>query len=43
MQNAIREVAAVEQSVVAGEQDLLELNELQLALVGGGIADVVFG
>ena len=39
---AIYEAATIEQPLRV-EQDVLELNELQLALVGGGIADVVFG
>ncbi len=37
------EVAALEQAVsLAGELEVRELNELQLALVGGGCADVIF-
>lgn len=38
MENTILEAGAVEQVA-----DVVELNELQLALVGGGIADVIAG
>ena len=38
------EVLAVEKtSELANDEALRELNEIQLALVGGGIGDVVFG
>jgi hypothetical protein len=38
------EVAAIDEAVaLATEIQVKELNELQLALVGGGIGDVVFG
>ena len=36
-------ILEAQQPVERNEQELLELNELQLALVGGGLADVVFG
>jgi hypothetical protein len=36
------EVAAVEAAVKEGEGHMVELAELQLAMVGGGIGDVVF-
>ena len=36
------EMRVIEQQAIAGAEDqLLELNELQLAFVGGGIADMV--
>jgi hypothetical protein len=34
------EIEVVQQLVQANEHDQNELNELQLALVGGGIADI---
>jgi hypothetical protein len=37
------EVAAVEATARQGEVQMVELAELQLALVGGGIGDVVWG
>jgi len=38
------EVIAIDETVtVATEEQLRELNEIQLALIGGGIGDVVFG
>ena len=37
------EVAAVQAAVRDGEVQMVELAELQLALVGGGIGDVVWG
>ena len=37
------EVEAVETAVREGEGQLIELADLQLALVGGGIGDVVWG
>ena len=37
------EVDAVEKAVRVSEEDVCALTELQLALVGGGIVDVVFG
>ncbi len=37
-------IQVVEKDVVTKEeQSLLELNELQLALIGGGIGDVIVG
>jgi hypothetical protein len=36
------EVAAVEAAAKEGEGHMVELAELQLAMVGGGIGDVVF-
>ena len=39
-----KEVAVVAKTLKSVEEaSVLELSELQLALVGGGIADVVFG
>jgi hypothetical protein len=44
MENTKIETGAVEQVEMKAQQaKLQELNDLQLALVGGGIADVVFG
>jgi hypothetical protein len=37
------EVAALEVAVREGEMQMVELADLQLALVGGGIGDVVWG
>ena len=37
------EVEAVQKAVQVSEEDVCALNDLQLALVGGGIGDVVFG
>ena len=38
------EVAAIEKTVTeVAECQIRDLNELQLALVGGGIGDVIFG
>jgi hypothetical protein len=37
------ELAAVEQAVDKTQSDLNELNELQLAMIGGGCGEVVFG
>jgi hypothetical protein len=37
-----REVAALEIAVLQSEARIAELADLQLALVGGGIGDVVF-
>ena len=37
------EVVAVEAAVREGEVQMVELAELQLALVGGGIGEVVWG
>ena len=37
------EAAAVEAAAHEGEVQMVELAELQLALVGGGIGDVVWG
>jgi hypothetical protein len=37
------EVAAVEAAARAAEVQIVELAELHLALVGGGIGDVVWG
>jgi len=38
------EMAVVTQALASADQNLVvELSDLQLALVGGGIADVVFG
>ena len=37
------EAAAVEAAAREGEAKMVELAELQLALVGGGIGDVVWG
>ena len=38
------EVLAVEKTTeLANDEALRELNEIQLALIGGGIGDVVFG
>lgn len=34
-------VAVAEVTVVANEAQMSELNELQLALVGGGVGDVI--
>ena len=37
------EVVAIEEAVsIAAQAEVLELNDLQLALVGGGCADVSF-
>jgi len=44
MENTILETGAVEQVALnAGREAVVELNDLQLALVGGGIADVIAG
>ena len=44
MENTKIETGAVEQVEMKAQQvKVQELNDLQLALVGGGIADVVFG
>ena len=38
------EMAVVTQALASADQStVIELNDLQLALIGGGIADVVFG
>jgi len=37
------EVAAVQAAVIKGEEVLKDLNDLELALVGGGVGDVVLG
>ena len=37
------EVAAVQKAVQVSEEEMCALTDLQLALVGGGIGDVVFG
>jgi len=37
------ELAAVEQAVYQPDSDVKELNELQLAMIGGGCGEVVFG
>ena len=37
------EIAAVREAVAGGKDHLVELNELELALVGGGTGDVQFG
>ena len=38
------EAAAIEQTLTeVAENQVHDLNELQLALVGGGIGDVIFG
>lgn len=37
------ELAAVEQVVDQSQSELNELNELQLAMIGGGCGEVVFG
>ena len=37
------EVAAVEAAAREGEVQVVELAELQLALVGGGIGEIVWG
>jgi hypothetical protein len=43
MEHAKAEVEAVEQAVsTANDQDAKLLNELHLALIGGGIGDVVW-
>ena len=43
MEHAKTEIAAVEQTLeVAAAEQMRELNDLQLALVGGGAGDVVF-
>ena len=43
MEHAKTEIAAVEQTVeIACAEQMRELNDLQLALVGGGAGDVVF-
>ena len=44
MENTILEVGAVEQiSLTVDREAVMALNDLQLALVGGGIADVIAG
>jgi hypothetical protein len=44
MDRAAKEIAAVEKTVAeAVEVQVNELNDLQLALVGGGSAEVIFG
>jgi len=44
MENTILEVGAVEQVALTADREVVvELNALQLALVGGGIADVIAG
>jgi hypothetical protein len=43
MEFAKNEIVAIEEAVnQAAEQEVRELSELQLALVGGGCGDVVF-
>lgn len=43
MEYAKKEIAVLEQAVAdAAEEQIRELNELQLLLVGGGSGDVVF-
>ena len=41
--DTIQEVLIDREIVLANHDDLKQLSELQLALVGGGIADVVYG
>jgi hypothetical protein len=44
MDRAAKEIAAIEQTVnEAAEAQINELNDLQLALVGGGSAEVIHG
>jgi hypothetical protein len=44
MDRAAKEIAAVEKTAAeAFEIQLIELNDLQLTLVGGGSAEVIFG
>jgi len=44
MEHATFETRAVEQASARADQEVvIELNDLQLALVGGGIADVIAG
>ena len=43
MEIAKVEIAAVEKVDVAASIDLVELGDLQLALVGGGTGDIHFG
>ena len=44
MENTILEIGAVEQVALTADREVVvELNALQLALVGGGIADVIAG
>jgi hypothetical protein len=44
MEIAKKEIEAIERAVKANpDEAVLELNELQLALIGGGIGDAVFG
>ncbi len=43
MDHAVMEIAAIEEVVKNANEDMLrELNDLQLALVGGGSADPIF-
>ena len=37
------EVAAVEAAALHAQQSMLELNELELAMVGGGVGEVILG
>ena len=42
MDNNVIETSAVEKTVVRGEKDaLIQLSDLELAFVGGGIAELV--
>jgi hypothetical protein len=44
MENTTLEVRAVEEAAIQADRSVVvELNDLQLALVGGGIADVIGG
>ena len=35
-----KELEVVEQAVVQGEQQLVELNDMQLSLIGGGTGEI---
>ena len=37
------EVAAVEATTLQAQQTMLELSELELAMVGGGVGEVILG
>jgi hypothetical protein len=42
MKQDLNEMGAVETAVREAETQLIELGELQLALIGGGVGEVVF-
>ena len=42
MKQDLNEIGAVEVTVREAEMQLIELGELQLSLIGGGVGEVVF-